>query len=62
MITATLIVEHVLRDMGPADLWIDILVNDEYCGSVGPFMTAQDRQIELGILRAQIRSLNEFSL
>lgn len=55
----SIIIEHVLRDMDPDELWIDILLNGEYANSVGPFKTSAIRQKRLDELRAAILSLND---
>ena len=62
MITFSIIVEHVLRDMDPDVLWIDILLNGEYANSVGPFKTRKDRHEALDKLRTDLLSLAEFTI
>lgn len=51
------IVEYIFRDMKSGEFWIDIRMNREPYGSLGPFDTETERQRVRDDLTAMMRSL-----
>lgn len=51
------VVEYMLRDMSGGSFWIDVVVDRERWGSIGPFETETERQRALDDLLSMTREL-----
>lgn len=56
------ICQYIFRDMTNGELWIDVKVNAEPHGSIGPFDTEAARQSALDDLLEMTRSLGAVDL